>query len=303
MKLEKLYFAVSFILVLGSFLALATIESRDTAVQALKDKASATADVNTPAGNKGLVFSDDFNGLGLDASKWSTCYDWRLPSETGCTNEGNLEQEWYTKDEVTAGNGVLILTAQKQSIDVAVRGQVKTYQYQSGMINTGAGSTGGAVHWTGTYGYYEARIKFGKGQGVWPAFWLLPADKQWPPEIDVMEFLGGKPNEVLQTVHWQQDGKPAESSKIVSGQDYSNGWHTYGVDWEPGRIDWYIDGVKTNSYTGPNVPGQPMEIILDLAIGGILPKNADASTSFPQQMQVDYVHVYQSKDQIRPNQY
>jgi beta-glucanase (GH16 family) len=300
MKLERLYFTLSIFLVLGSFLTLATIEGHDNAIQAAKVKA---AGIVTPAGNKILVFSDDFNGTSLDASKWSTCYDWRLPSETGCTNQGNLEQEWYTRDQLTVGNGALILTAQKAPTDVVLQGQVKTFEYQSGMINTGSGGTSGNAHWAGTYGYYEARIKFGQGDGVWPAFWLLPVDKQWPPEIDIMEFIGGKPNQILQTVHWQQNGKPLENSKVVTGQNYSGGWHTYGVDWEPGRIDWYIDGVKTNSYIGSNVPDQPMEMILDLAIGGTLPKNADDSTSFPQEMQVDYVHVYQSKDQIRPNQY
>jgi beta-glucanase (GH16 family) len=260
--------------------------------------------LNDPSVGKRLVFNDEFNSNTLNTSKWATCYDWRLPTETGCTNAGNFEQEWYADSQVQVQDGRLVITAKDNPIDVSVQKQAKTFAYQSGMIDSGRGSTNSPVRWAGTYGYYEARMKFQEGQGIWPAFWLLPVNKEWPPEIDVMEFIGSKPNQILQTVHWGDASSPQESVAVISSKtDYSGGWHTYGVDWEPNHINWYIDGKLTRSYTGPNIPDTPMEIIINLAIGGLLPGNADKTTVFPSQLSVDYVRVYQTPSQIRPHQY
>ena len=294
MKPTRSELLVGIPLVLGVVSAIAIFYG-NTSHQAAKPASNTASAVDTALKGKKLIFSDEFNGSTLNTSKWGTCYDWRLPSETGCTNDGNSEQEWYTPDQIQVLDGLLSITAIKQSIDVISQNKTKTFPYQSAMINTGRGGTDGHIRWAGTYGYYEARMKFGKGQGVWPAFWLLPTDKSWPPEIDIAEFIGGKPNEILQTVHWLEHSGPAQSSQTITSQDYSGGWHTYGVDWEPHRIDWYIDGVKTRSFSGPNVPNKPMEIILNLAMGGILPKNPDDSTPLPQELQVDYVHVYQAQ--------
>ncbi len=257
-----------------------------------------------PQDGKVLVFSDEFNKSALDNKKWSTCYDWHLSTESGCTNNGNLEQEWYTGDQVKLENGHLTLTAEKKPMDVAVQKQVKTFDYRSGMLNSGRGSTSDSVRWAGTYGYFEARVKFQTGQGVWPAFWLLPIDKEWPPEIDIMEFIGSRPGEILQTLHWDTSGIAQKSETLTKGEtDYAGTWHTYAVDWQPDRIDWYIDGKKTKSYTGPDVPSEPMEIILNLAIGGQLPGNADATTPTTREMNVDYVRVYQTSQQARPRSF
>src|SRR5262249_36815452 len=155
---------------------------------------------------------------------------------------------------------------------VVVQKQAKTFQYQSGMINSGKGSTNSPIRWASTYGYYEAKVKLQGGKGVWPAFWLLPTDRPWPPEIDIMELVGSKPNQILQTLHWQSKDGPQKNETIVSDNpDYTTDWHTYAIDWQSDRIDWYIDGKKTKTYTGPDVPSKPMEIILNLAMGGLLP--------------------------------
>jgi beta-glucanase (GH16 family) len=284
MKLERFAYCFGIIIVLGVFLCFATIENRGNTPKSTS-AASYTPSVTT---GKRLVFSDEFNRSTLDSSKWVTCYDWRRSAETGCTNSGNFEQQWYTTDQLSIHTGQLFITANNKPIDVSVGGQAKTFAYQSGMISSGRGGNDSSTRWAGTYGYYEAKLKFGK---------------QWPPEIDIAEFVGGKPNEILQTLHWQQDSTPLESSAAIKGQDYSGGWHTYGLDWREDGIDWYIDGIKTRSYTGPHVPNQPMEIILNLAIGGTLPGNATKATPFPQTLQADYIRVYQSKDQIRPYQH
>lgn len=257
--------------------------------------------ITGPQASKSLVFSDEFNGTTVNAKKWGTCYDWKKPTETGCTNEGNFEQQWYTDQQTNVGGGQLTLKAVRSPIDVAIDGKAKSFEYQSGMLNSGAGASNRLPRWTGTYGYYESRMYVPKGQGVWPAFWLLPGDRKWPPEIDAMEFIGNKPGQILQTVHWMGDNGPAlDDSAITKLTDYSVGWHTYGVDWSVDKIDWYIDGIKTKTFTGPNVPSKPMEIILNLAVGGLLPGKVDATTPQSLDMKVDYVRVYQSNDQIRP---
>jgi len=161
------------------------------------------------------------------------------------------------------------------------------------MISTGRPNTAADVKWSGTYGYYEARMKVQGGQGVWPAFWLLPTSQKWPPEIDIMELLGGRTNRILLTSHWADAlGKSQEDSSTITGPDFTKGWHTYAVNWQPGRIDWYIDGRMAKSVRSENVSSEPMEIILNLAIGGRLPGNADSTTPFPRTAQIDYVRVY-----------
>lgn len=307
MRLERFAYTAGLLFVAITFFSFAIIQDSNNPSNAVRGSSLAKQVIASSSSNvlkgKKLVFSDEFNGTALNSSKWATCYDWRLPNETGCTNAGNSEQEWYTDSQVRVQNGSLALTAIKSPVDVSVQRQAKTFNYRSGMINTGRGSTNSSVRWTGTYGYYETRMEFQKGQGIWPAFWLLPLNKQWPPEIDVMEFIGSKPNQILQTVHWQATDGPQKSSVVISNStEYSDGWHTYGVDWEPNRIDWYIDGKLTRSYTGPNIPNTPMEVIINLAVGGLLPGNTTTATPFPNQLLVDYVRVYQTPDQAKPFQ-
>src|SRR5581483_7500556 len=106
---------------------------------------------NNPTNGKTLVFSDEFNGSAVSTEHWATCYDWRAPSEIGCTNSGNFEQEWYDEDQIKVANGHLTLTATNDPIQVAVQNQAKSFQYRSGMVNSGAGITNGTARWTGTY--------------------------------------------------------------------------------------------------------------------------------------------------------
>lgn len=241
------------------------------------------------------AFSDEFNGNELNTNNWVTCYDWRLVTSSGCTNNGNSEQEWYVPQQVAVKNGVAILTATNQPVTIATPNGSITYPYRSGMISTGRPDANGAVKWSANYGYYEARMKIDGGQGVWPAFWLLPADKSWPPEIDIMEFLGNQPRQLLLTSHWGVASNQSKNSSTISGPDFTNDWHTYAVNWQPGRIDWYVDGALQKTVTGQAVPSKPMEIIIDLAIGGQLPGNANATTPFPRTAMIDYVRVYEKK--------
>jgi beta-glucanase (GH16 family) len=242
-----------------------------------------------------LVFHDEFNAKGLDKSKWNTCYDSYDNTHHGCTNYGNDESEWYKPSQVTVANGNMTLTAQKKPTEGIVRdGNYHTYPYASGMVSTGRYLYSTPEKWSGKYGYYEARMKVPSGQGIWPAFWLLPVEHTWPPEIDVMELLGNKPNQILTTYFWK-DGTgnmQRDSSPYTAPTSFASSWHTYAIDWEKGTIDWYIDGKNIKHVSSANVPSINMQIIFDLAVGGRLPGYPDVTTPATAKMIIDYVRVY-----------
>src|SRR5688572_12817252 len=131
-----------------------------------------------------LTFNDDFNTLNLwngTSGTWNTNYWWGQPN--GSTLPSNGEQEWYINNLYaptssvkpwTVSNGVLTLTA--QPADPSIQPYINNYQYTSGMIQT-------FESFTQQYGYFEIRADLPASQGVWPAFWLLPANGTWPPEI------------------------------------------------------------------------------------------------------------------------
>ena len=167
---------------------------------------------------------------------------------------------------------------------------------------------------TFTYGRFECRAKVPKGQGYLPAFWLMANDEnvygQWPRcgEIDCMEVMGQETNKAYGTIHY---GNPhSESQKtytLPDGDDFSKNFHTFTCDWEPGKITWYVDGVKYHeesdwhsttvgqgTLTYPAPFDQPFYIILNLAVGGSWVGNPNDKTSFENNPYViDYVRVYQ----------
>lgn len=142
------------------------------------------------------------------------------------------------------------------------------------------------------------RAKFPPGAGMWPGFWLLPADGSWPPEIDVMEWQGGTPTINYATIHWgkQRDGKhPQSGTAYDSKLDLSADFHVYGVDWQADSVTWYFDGKVIKKFTRVSViPHKPMYILIDLAVGGWI-SFPDVKTHFPAPMLVDYVRVWPHK--------
>jgi hypothetical protein len=146
------------------------------------------------------------------------------------------------------------------------------------------------------YGYFEARLKVPKGQGYWPAFWLLGANgTTGVNEIDIHEILGNDPSTAYMTVHWGQSyttGHQSDGSQFT-GPDFSADFHTFGLEWDPDKIVWTIDGVERKTHTGDGVPQVDMYIILNLAIGGGWPGAPDGATSFPGNYEIDYVRAYQ----------
>jgi beta-glucanase (GH16 family) len=247
----------------------------------------------TPSGLPGtwqLVFTDEFDGSSLNTTRWHTCFWW---ATTTCAIEPNAELELYHPDDVSVGDGVLRLRAQSRDMvgwDGALR------HYTSGMVMTGGRKGEIAPGFTFTYGYAEARVKVPKGKGLWPAFWLLPASYRSRPEIDAMEILGDSTNVQHMNFHYlNADGTRSDAGATWTGPDFSAGWHAFGVDWEPSAIVWYVDGVERWRFTDAAViPHEPMYLLANLAVGGDWPGAPDASTSFPSELDVDYIRVWQN---------
>ncbi|MBI5564480.1 MAG: glycoside hydrolase family 16 protein [Chloroflexi bacterium] len=255
----------------------------------------------TPIGQIGgwdLIFSDEFNGTALNTGRWTTCYWW---GKQGCTIATNHELEWYQPDQVLVADGVLRLRAQPRT-QTASDGKV--YDYTSGVITSGRASYDRTqpVKFSFTYGYAEIRAKIPTGKGLWPAFWLLPIDHTSRPEIDVMEIIGDEPQVVHLRLHYlTADGERGDKGGKWIGPDFSAGWHTFAINWQPQALVWYVDGVERWRYTDQaTIPAEPMYLLANLAVGGDWPGAPDASTQFPSDYQIDYVRVWQTDAAARP---
>lgn len=221
-----------------------------------------------------LAFGDEFDAPALDTRKWTPNYWW------GNTISPNHELEYYSAGNIELSNGVLRLRADKR--------QTNGLPYTSGMVSSHG-------KFNQTYGYFEMRAKVPKGKGLWPAFWLLPDLRHgvtWPPEIDTMEILGHSTNTVYLTYHrLVGNGDDAPEQYAYTGPDFSADFHTYGVEWNPSAVIWYIDGLERARSHTP-VPAGPMYVLANLAVGGDWPGAPDGSTPFPNYFDIDYIRVY-----------
>ena len=120
---------------------------------------------------------------------------------------------------------------------------------------------------------------------------MLPASYESRPEIDVLEARGSNTNRVNFNVHF--DEAVTGGSYTDTGTDFSGGYHTFAVDWQPTALTFYVDGIERWRYTGAGIPSEPMYLVLNLAVGGVYDGSPDASTPFPSYFDVDYVRVWQ----------
>ncbi|MHA6249142.1 family 16 glycosylhydrolase [Pontibacter sp. CAU 1760] len=235
-----------------------------------------------------VVWADEFNGSTLDGTKWS--YQTGDGCAEGICGWGNSELQYYQESNVTVTNGQLHITAKKQ--------RVQSKAYTSGRIrsiNKG--------DWT--YGRFEARIKLPAGKGLWPAFWMLSTDEAyggWPKsgEIDIMEYVSAEANKVLGTIHYGDpypNNQHTGANYYLNSGSFSDAFHDFAVEWEPGVIRWFVDDIlfltKTSQDIAPyNWPfDKRFHFLLNVAVGGNLGGTVDDSI-FPKAMDVDYVRVY-----------
>ena len=227
-----------------------------------------------PSGsNWQLVFNDEFNDVKLDTSKWITCLnpDW-------CQNEDLLS--FYQAANVSVQSGTAKLTARRE--------EVNGLAYTSGAIAT-------SETFSFTYGYLEMRAKLPKGRGLWPAFWALRPTREWPPELDVVEVLGHEPDTAQLHIHYvdpQAADQQGNEGTFWRGPDFSADFHTFAVDWQPGQLVWYIDGVER--FRSTHAPDVPLYVVANLAVGAAhsWPGAPDETTIFPATYEIDYIRVY-----------
>ncbi|KPF56844.1 glucan endo-1,3-beta-D-glucosidase [Novosphingobium sp. AAP1] len=270
-----------------------------------------------------LVWADEFDGPGIDPTRWTLADD--------CWGGGNQERQCYTPRATNAhvAHGQLVITARKQAwrgptYPQDLRDSAEKAAARSEKPFTSARlSTKGKAAWR--YGRVEVRAKLPGGQGSWPAIWMLPAHDRYghwaaSGEIDILETVNlgvpcagctsGREDRALGTIHF--GGVPPANRHVGSETPIPapvDGYHVYAVDWAPGAITWSIDGVpyetrhagewSTTGSADPLAPfDQPFYLVLNLAIGGGLPESRNGggvdSSGFPRTMMVDWVHVWQS---------
>jgi beta-glucanase (GH16 family) len=247
-----------------------------------------------------LVWQDEFAGPELSPHKWNA-----LTREQSKHNE----LQYYVPDEAYLENGSLRLRSHVRDYG--------TQHYTSGRVDTSG-------KFSPVYGRFEIRGKLPNGQGMWPAYWLYPQNRDWPmeqlmaravaegrerqipearpwyTEMDIMEFLGHEPKTLYATFHFHTfDGqKKSSSSTFKSDTDYTKDFHVYAFEWDPDEMRWYIDDKQIHS-TKVSVPHAPHYLILNTAVGGQWPGNPNDTTVFPQYHDIDYVRVYQRPDYFR----
>ena len=236
-----------------------------------------------------LVWADEFeqpDGSQPDPARWT--YD------LGAGGWGNNELQYYTSrtNNVRIENGRLVIEARQENYEGS--------SYTSARIKTQ-----GKAAWL--YGRFEARIQIPRGQGMWPAFWMLGTNITsvgWPNcgEIDIMENIGREPDTVHGTVHgpgYSGGGGIGGADALPGGAAFADDFHVFAVEWVTNRITWFVDGQEYFRVTPTNLPAgapwvftQPQFLLLNVAVGGNWPGYPDATTTFPQRMLVDYVRVY-----------
>jgi beta-glucanase (GH16 family) len=254
-----------------------------------------------------LVFEDNFEGVALDSEKWVV--------QSGVVRDAyqTTSQQWFSPSNIQVNEGTLKILANKESLpnqsfsiwlDGRMQDFIHDFDYTSAEIYTRDFFQ---------YGKIEIRCRIPSGKGFWPAFWLYGEEAGINNEIDIFEFWDNSTRRHKMTIHY--NGQMCLSQYI--GPDYSNGFHVFSLIWDNYKIAWYVDGdLKRSSSKFYSVSGQaldcnslkafqeyilnttfprsPMNIIVGLGIqnGKYSP---DDKTRFPNQLEVDYVRIYQKK--------
>lgn len=259
-----------------------------------------------------LVWSDEFDGAQLDPETWffESGDGANFVGDGGIqglpSGWGNNELQWYLPDNAQIENGVLQITARRETVG--------DFGYTSARITT-------RDRFAFKYGRIEASIKLPSGQGLWPAFWLLSQDSpygSWAAtgEIDILEAvnLDGQPgpggvgggNNIFGTIHYGGVFPANQFSSVdyTPSEDVTGSFNTYALEWDEFEMRWYFNGVLyavQNSWFSTAAPypapfDQPFHILLNLAVGGNLPGAPNGSTPFPATMEVDWIRVYSGEE-------
>ena len=231
-----------------------------------------------------LLLEEDFAEPALNSDLWSTSL--KVFGRWGDRYHNDSYLNYLSDEEVLLEKGLLRLRSEQRSVEGD--NPPGAYDYSSGMVSS-------HDKFSFLYGYIEIRAKFPGGAGVWPAFWLMPQNHQWPPEFDIAEYYAGRKMMHLGLCH----GDFPEINWDSGGNDdvaFEGGWHTYGLLWMPGRAVWTQNGVVKREITGAHVPAIPMYIILSNGVSSRIGPSGepDGTTVFPNYFEVDSLRVWQA---------
>jgi len=235
-------------------------------------------------------WADEFNGETVNTDDWT--FEIGNGCDKGLCGWGNNELQGYTDrpENVRIENGNLVIEAKQEG----------TTSYSSTRMIT-------QDKQELRFGRIDIRAKLPKGQGVWPAIWMLGANidsRGWPGcgEIDIMELVGHEPKKVHGTVHY---GRPSPDNKFTGGSsvapkdDFSERFHVFTLVWHPNALYWYVDDFLYFEITPDKLGNEQYPFnndfffIMNVAVGGNWPGNPDETTVFPQRMEVDYIRVFE----------
>jgi beta-glucanase (GH16 family) len=279
--------------------------SSDSTATVEKQAGAVEPDAGTPsAGNWQLTWSDEFNGPAggaPDPAKWGY-------SPGRDPNGGPTFYTDSAQNASTDGNGNLLITARKEMAPGSSCGS-GACKYTSARIWT-------ERKFSQAYGRFEASVQVPSGKGLRSGFWLWRDDSGVRPsvaptygEIDVMDIGGNDPSGLFGLLAFP-NGRPSQILKryeLPAGQSFSDGFHTFAVEWEPDAVRWYVDDQLYGTVTRADVPAgsrwvydRPFSMILNLVVGGGAVGSPDSATKFPSEMKVDYVRVYKRPEGATP---
>ena len=258
-----------------------------------------------------LIWSDEFDGSSVDTEKWSyELGNWKLDANGNYITNGwgNNEQQFYTDSNTAVSDGILTIAARKEDFTDPVQGQ---YGYTSARLSS-------QHKFSVCGGRIEVRARCDAGKSLWPAIWMLPEDSLYggwaaSGEIDIMEGWGSTPEKICGTVHFGDvwpDNQYLTQDYFFPKGDSSAAWHTYAIEWESGRIRWYVDDILYSTqadwfsagHAYPAPFDQNFYLILNLAVGGTFDGidriYADPATfaDGEKHFEIDYVRVYDLGD-------
>jgi beta-glucanase (GH16 family) len=244
-----------------------------------------TAAAQSPVHGLKPTFNEEFKTFDWapDGShRWMTRYPNTGKAARTLTNS---EQEYYS--DASVGVHPFSLRDGALNITVGPGSNDQGEPYNSGLITT-------YTSFSQLYGYFEMRAKLPSGPGLWPAFWMLPKDHSWPPELDIMEMLGRDPGTLYFSTHTKINGRDSGHTIPVKVPDVSKEFHTYGVNWQPDSITWYFDDRPVATAPTPPDMHKPMYLLVNVAVGKSTswPGAPDDRTLFPANMLIEWVRAY-----------
>lgn len=233
-----------------------------------------------------LAWQDEFGNDALDETYWN------YEIGTGDNGWGNGELQYYRPENTSLAGGYLVIEAKREN-------------YYGSLFTSSRLTTQNKYNFR--YGRVDIRAALPKGQGLWPALWMLGAnfsDAGWPAcgELDIMEMVGGgegRDDVTHGTIHWDQNGytRYGGSKQLDTGTFYDE-FHVFSIIWNAESIIWLLDGVP---YLEADLTPQHLSefhgyffFIMNVAVGGGWPGYPNETTQFPQRMIVDYIRVFQT---------